>query len=44
MLNDIVAKSISKFTGNDDHASGRDVRPPTKRQPEIDDTSTYEGE
>jgi len=40
ILNDIVAKSISKFAGNDDH--GRDARTLAKRQ--IDDTSVYEGE
>jgi hypothetical protein len=37
MLDDIVAKSISKFTGNDGH----DVRPLARQ---IDDTNAYEGE
>lgn len=40
MLNDIVAKSISKFTGNDGHGQG--ARPLAKHQ--IGDTSVYEGE
>ena len=40
MLDDIVAKSISKFTGNDGH--GHDVRSLARRQ--IDDMSAYEGE
>lgn len=40
ILNDIVAKSISKYSGNDGH--GQDARPLTRRQ--IDDTSVYEGE
>jgi len=42
MLEDIVTKSISKFTtGNDGH--GHDVRPLARRQM-IDDASVYEGE
>ena len=42
MLEDIVSKSISKFTtGNDGH--GHDVRPLGRRQM-IDDASVYEGE
>ena len=40
MLDDIVVKSISKFTGDGGH--GHDVRPVARRQ--IDDTNSYEGE
>lgn len=39
ILNDIVSKSISKFSGNDGH--GQDARSLARR---IDDTSAYEGE
>ena len=38
ILNDIVAKSISKFADND----GQDARSLVKRR--IDDASVYEGE